>query len=94
MATGVDVAARGAPGAAVRLKTLTAALPEHLRRILVDGPHAHGLTYHDLPSHAELRRLWALHGAALRAAHPRRRLWFEDRDFFVTELRRERKGTP
>ena len=61
---------------------------DRLREILIHGPHAIGLTYHDLPPHDELRALWRDHGAALKQAHPRR-LWFEERDLFVRILRGE-----
>jgi len=63
-------------------------LSDQMRRILLDGPHAIGLTLHDLPPHDELRAIWRAHGAALKAGR-RRPCWFEDRDLFIKTLRGE-----
>jgi len=64
-------------------------LSDHLKKLLVDGPFVHGLTYHDLPPHEELRAAWRAHGDVLKRAHPRRRLWFEERDQFIRWLNGE-----
>jgi len=68
----------------------TDALSPELATLLVDGPSALDSARHQMPDHDELRRLWAVHGAALKQAHPRRRyLWFEDRDLLVRKVRGE-----
>ena len=74
----------------MRLKTTAPAstLSNQMRRILLDGPFAIGLTLHALPPHDELRALWRAHGAALKAGR-RRRCWFEDRDEMIRLLRGE-----
>jgi hypothetical protein len=64
-------------------------LTAELAAILVSGPWSVHKTLLDLPPHDDLRALWREHGAALKQAHPRRRLWFEDRDFFVRAVRGE-----
>ena len=65
----------------------TEALSPTMAKVLLDGPPAHGLTYHDLPPHDELRRLWGIHGPAL--LRRKRRPWFLERDMFVRAVRGE-----
>jgi hypothetical protein len=71
-----------------------AALEPHDAEILLAGPWSVGLSLVSPEvRHDRLRGLWARHESDIRAEAARRgvqSIWFEERDWFVAEMRGER----